>query len=72
MITDTSEVPRMIAQAVENEIHRVIDSEIEQAKMRIEKEIRGRVGAIAAKVLERFSYDRVRNELLIRVDFGNQ
>jgi hypothetical protein len=59
----------LLREAIEKHLHDIIENEIQEVKLRLEKRVRAEIGSIAATVLERFSYERVGNELIIRVDF---
>lgn len=58
----------LIQHALREKIDEILALEIEQTKRRIETRIRESVGSIASRVLERFSYERVGHDLLIRVE----
>jgi hypothetical protein len=60
----------LLDEAIRQEIERVISTEIDQARDRVEKSVRGAVGAIAAKVLSNFSFERMGQDLVIRVQFA--
>lgn len=67
--TAVSGVERLIADAIKNAIAKSIDLVVEDAKLSVEKQIRGSVGDIAARVLQKFSFDRMGQDLVIRVEF---
>lgn len=73
MLHDTpppNEFARLLDSALRSEIDKVLGQEIEDAKARVEKAMRAAVGSIAAKVLTNFSYERMGQDLVIRVKFA--
>lgn len=65
-----NEFAHLLDSALRSEIDKVLGQEIEDAKARVEKAMRAAVGAIAAKVLTNFSYERMGQDLVIRVKFA--
>lgn len=65
-----NEFARLLDGALRSEIDKVLGQEIEDAKARVEKAMRAAVGSIAAKVLTNFSYERMGQDLVIRVKFA--
>lgn len=60
-----------IKRAVDEVIKQEIENEIKGCNERIEKAVRARVGTIAANVANRFNYQAIGHELVIRVHFDN-
>lgn len=58
-----------ISAEIQRRTSAIIDEEMKQLTERVQKRVRGEVGAIAASVLQRFSMERRTNEILIRVEF---
>ncbi len=61
------DITRMIEAAVNKAIAEAIETELDAAKQRFVEKIRGSVGAIAATVTQRLSFERIGNELIIRL-----
>lgn len=71
MEIDQTPISRIIENAIEKEIARIIISESEEAGKRVEKSIRERVGQISASVLEKFTFQQSGHNLIITVNFEN-
>lgn len=70
LLSSPNEIVRLLDGAIRTQINAVIDAEVDSAKVRLEKAVRGTVGSIAAKVLQNFSYMRDGRDLVIRVQFA--
>jgi hypothetical protein len=72
-LTSTADIFRAVkdpmVRALETVINEEIDRVVNEAKARVEANIRGQVGSIAARVLEKFSFEKIGSELVIRVEF---
>jgi len=65
----TRAIQSPLLRAIETVVSEEIEKVIEDAKRKVEQRVRGEVGAIAARVLEKFSFERLGQELVIRVEF---
>lgn len=57
----------LIGAAIKSSIDRLILEEVKNAKMRLEQELPRIVSSVALAVMQRVSYERIGNELLIHV-----
>lgn len=64
-----ADISELIAKKVREEIELAITEEIVLASKRIEERVRGQVGSITARVLDRFSFERIGQTLRIEVKF---
>ena len=64
----SADFARMIQGALNSEVEKVIEAEVEKAKASVEAAVRGKVGEISAKILERFSMERIGQDLNIKVE----
>ncbi len=70
-MTEDANISKLIYQAIEESARKAIEEEMEGVKKRVEEKVRGQVGMIAARVLDRFSFERVGQTLRIEVNFEN-
>lgn len=70
LLSSPNEIVRLLDGAIRTQINAVIDAEVDSAKVRLEKAVRGTVGSIAATVLQNFSFERMGQDLVIRVKFA--
>lgn len=68
-MTDTHGLGQLLKGAVEIKIQEIIDEEIAATCKRVETKVRDSIGGIAARVLEHFSFERMGQDLVIRVKF---
>ena len=61
----------VIYKGIENEVRKIIEEEAKCAGERVEERVRGMVGQVATKVLERCSFEVYGSTLKILVDFKN-
>jgi hypothetical protein len=59
-----------IISAINQEVAKIVNEVAKEASARVEDKIRKQTGAIAASVLEYFTFERKGSELIIRVDFS--
>ncbi len=67
----SDQIPALIQRAVEQETARIIEEEAKAAAERTVVRVRESVGAIAGRVLSNFSFEQIRHELRITVNFEN-
>lgn len=74
MALKLSEIPQTIRAplqgAIEDQIRQIIEEETSVAQKRVADRIRSSVGSIACRVLEQLHFDRVGQDLIIRVEFA--
>jgi len=63
-----ADIGELLQKAIQQEVTKIIEEEVQEAPRRIQERIRGRVGQITAQVLEHFSMERHSSELVIRVN----
>lgn len=63
-------IAQQLTVAVQSAVKATLETEIEAAQARVADAIRGAVGSISAKVLQNFSFERMGNDLVIRVAFA--
>jgi hypothetical protein len=68
-IATTPGIEQMIAKGLQQVIDQEIDRVVEEAKVKVERNIRAESGSIAARVLKRFSFEKMGTDLVIRVEF---
>ena len=64
-----ADIGELLQKAIQQEVTRIIEEEVQEAPRRIQERIRGRIGQITAQVLEHFSMERQGSEIVIRVNF---
>lgn len=69
MIQNSDTITAALHRAIKAEIEAIIEKESKDIALRVEKRVRESVGSIAATCLEHFSFERLGNHLVIKVDF---
>lgn len=67
----TDSLSSKIYRVMEAEITRIVEEEAEAAAKRVQARVRGMTGQIAARCLEHYTFERLGNQLVIRVDFDH-
>jgi hypothetical protein len=72
MLTNIASVPgieTMIAKGLQQVIDEEIDRVVDEAKIKVERNVRAASAGIAARVLQKFSFEKMGQDLVIRVEF---
>lgn len=60
---------KLLQGAIQTAVEEAVKEVVDRAKAEVETKVRGQVGQIAARILEKFSFEKFGQELVIRVEF---